>query len=257
MKRVMFFAYGVVAYAIFLVTILYAIGFVANIIVPKSVDTGWQGGEGMGWLVNCLLLSLFAIQHSVMARPGFKRVWTRLVPKPIERSTYVHFSNAALIALFWFWRPMTGIVWRVADQPAAGILTGLSFSGWGIVLLGSFLISHFDLFGVAQVYQALRNREYRYPTYMRPFLYKIVRHPMMVGFIVAFWATPLMTVGHLLFASASTAYILVAIQLEERDLVRYLGTEYERYQREVPQIIPMLPRRKQPEGVAAGTGSGK
>ena len=256
MKRVLFFLYGVASYAFFFVTFLYAIGFVGNILVPKSVDTGFQAGTGNGWLIDIVLLSLFAVQHSVMARQGFKRVWTKVVPKAIERSTYVLFSTVALAAIFWFWRPLGGSVWEVGGNAGSAVLTGTYFLGWGVVLLGTFLVNHFNLFGLQQVYLALRNREMTNPSFVRPLLYKIVRHPIMLGFIIAFWATPAMTVGHLVFAFASTGYILVAIQLEEKDLVRFHGQEYIQYQQEVSQIIPMPPRRRYTEGAAARSQAG-
>ncbi|HAL55218.1 MAG TPA: hypothetical protein DCP63_01750 [Bacteroidetes bacterium] len=251
MKRALFFMYGVACYLIFFATFLYAVGFLGNVLVPKSVDTGLQGGESNGWLIDIVLLSLFAIQHSVMARQGFKKWWTRLVPKPIERSTYVLFSSLALIALFWYWRPISDITWNVRGSIGGTVLTATYFLGWGIVLFGTFLINHFNLFGLHQVYMTLRNRELAPPQFVKPFFYRIVRHPLMVGFIIAFWSTPLMTVGHLLFAFASTGYILVAIQLEEKDLVRFHGQEYVQYQKEVSQIIPMPPRRQYAGGSTA------
>ena len=243
MKKLILFLYGIVCYSIFFVTFLYAIGFVGNFVVPKSIDSGFQGGTGAVWLVNILLLSLFAVQHSIMARPGFKKWWTKFVPKPVERSTYVLFSSIALILLFAYWRPMTGNIWNAQSTPVAPILTGLFFAGWFIVLFGTFLINHFNLFGLQQVYLNLKNREPLPPTFVKPLLYKVVRHPLMLGFIIAFWATPEMSVGHLLFAFATTGYILVAIQLEERDLVRFHGDAYRRYQQEVSQIVPMPPKK--------------
>lgn len=250
MKRVVFFLYGVICYLVFFVSFIYAIGFVGNILVPKSVDSGFQGGTGYFWLVNILLLSLFAIQHSVMARQGFKKIWTRIVPKPIERSTFVLFSSVVLILLFYFWRPDTDVVWNAQNSFLGSLLTGLYFVGWATVLFGSFLINHFNLFGLQQVYFSLKNKEQEPPKFVKPFFYKIVRHPLMLGFIIAFWAAPLMTVGHLLFAFASTGYILVAIQLEERDLVRFHGNDYIKYQHEVSQIIPMLPKKAAELGTA-------
>ncbi len=243
MKRIAFFIYGTVCYAITLITFAYAIGFVGNFVVSKSIDVGNQDGTGAALLVNILLLSFFAIQHSVMARRGFKRWWTRIVPKPIERSTYVLFSSFALILLFYFWRPMTNTFWNSQGTFLAPILTALYFAGWAIVLLGTFLINHFNLFGMHQVYQTLRNKELSNPKFVVPFFYKVVRHPLMVGFMIAFWASPVMTIGHLLFALATTGYILVAIQLEEKDLVTFHGEQYRRYQREVSQIIPMPPKK--------------
>jgi protein-S-isoprenylcysteine O-methyltransferase Ste14 len=243
MKKTVFFVYGIFCYLVFLITFLYAIGFVGNFFVPKSIDSGYQGGTCAVIIVNLLLLSLFAIQHSVMARQGFKRWWTKLVPRPIERSTYVLFSSIALIVLFYFWRPMPGIIWKAGSTSFASVLTGLSLFGWFIVLTGTYLINHFNLFGLQQVYLNLKNQEQQYPKFVTPFYYKFVRHPLMLGFIVAFWAAPVMTVGHLLFAIATTGYILVAIQLEEKDLVSYHGEAYKRYQREVSQIIPMPPKK--------------
>lgn len=251
MKRVLFFLYGLVCYGIFFGTFLYAMGFVGNLLVPKSVDVGYQAGTASAWLVDMVLLSVFAIQHSVMARQGFKKWWTRLVPKPIERSTYVLFSSLALIALFWYWRPLTDVVWETRNPVLVSGLIGTYFLGWGIVLFGTFLINHFNLFGLQQVYLNMRNRELMPPQFVKPLFYKVVRHPLMLGFIIAFWSTPVMTIGHLLFAFASTGYILVAIQLEERDLVKLHGQEYVRYQHEVSQIIPMPPRA---EGRSLGLG---
>ena len=239
MKKLVFFLYGVVCYVIFLVTFLYAIGFVGNLAVPKSIDKGYQGGTAYAWLVDILLLSLFALQHSIMARPEFKKWWTRFVPVAIERSTYVLFASASLILLFAFWRPLTDVVWDVQNSMLSGLLTGLYFFGWFIVLFGTFLINHFNLFGLQQVYNNLNNREPGMQSFVTPLLYKFVRHPIMLGFIIAFWAAPYMSTGHILFSIGTTAYILIAIQLEERDMVGVYGAEYKRYQREVSQIIPM------------------
>jgi protein-S-isoprenylcysteine O-methyltransferase Ste14 len=236
--------YGVVSYFIFLGTFLYAIGFVGNLLVPKSIDSGIQGGTDNSWLINILLLSLFAIQHSVMARQGFKKWWTKIVPKSIERSTFVLISSLVLILLFYYWRPMTGVVWSVENTLLAAFMDTLYFAGWFIVLLGTFLINHFNLFGLQQVYLNMKNTEPKPPQFVRPLFYKVVRHPLMLGFIIAFWATSHMTVGHLLFAFATTGYILVAIQLEERDMVRFHGADYKRYQQEVSQIIPLPPKKQ-------------
>ena len=243
MKRSLFFLYGIICYFVFFVTFLYAVGFVGNIMVPKTIDSGFQGGSTYAWLVNILLLSLFAVQHSVMARPGFKKWWTRFIPKPIERSTYVLLASVVLILLFAYWRPIDSVVWNIKGSLAGSILIALYFAGWFVVLFGTFLINHFNLFGLQQVYLNLKNQDQPHPKFVKPLFYKIVRHPLMLGFIIAFWATPQMSVGHLLFAFATTGYILVAIQLEERDLVRFHGDEYRRYQQEVSQIIPMPPRR--------------
>lgn len=244
MKKFLFFLYGVVSYLVFFVTFLYAIGFVGNWIVPKSIDFGEQGGTSNALLVNVLLLTLFAVQHSVMARQGFKRWWTKVVPKAIERSTFVLFSSLTLILLFYFWRPMSGTIWNLNDT-FFGIVLGLvSLTGWFIVLLGTFLINHFNLFGLQQVYLNMKKQQPKPPQFVKPLFYKIVRHPLMLGFIIAFWATPYMTIGHLLFAVATTGYILVAIQLEEKDMVKFHGDEYRRYQQEVSQIIPLPPKSK-------------
>ncbi len=250
MKRVIFFLYGIICYFIFFVTFLYAIGFVINMIIPKSIDIGYQGGTKYVWLVNIFLLSLFAIQHSVMARQGFKKVWTKVIPKPIERSTYVLFSSFALILLFYFWRPIPAVVWNAEGTVPGTMLTALYFFGWFVVLFGTFLINHFHLFGLQQVYFNLRNRKQPSPKFVKPLFYKIVRHPLMLGFIIAFWASPKMTIGHLLFAFATTGYILVAVQLEERDMVKFHGEDYKRYQQEVSQIIPLPPHKVIPKSAA-------
>ena len=236
--------YGVVSYFIFLGTFLYAIGFVGNYLVPKSIDSGIQGGTSNALLVNILLLSLFAVQHSVMARQGFKKWWTKIIPKSIERSTFVLISSLVLILLFYYWRPVQGVVWNVENTLLASLLSTLFFIGWFILLLGTFLINHFNLFGLQQVYLNMKNSEPKPPQFVKPLFYKVVRHPLMLGFIIAFWATPHLTVGHLLFALATTGYILVAIQLEERDMVRFHGEEYKRYQQEVSQIVPLPPKKQ-------------
>jgi protein-S-isoprenylcysteine O-methyltransferase Ste14 len=243
LKKFLFFLYGIVCYLIFFVTFLYAVGFVDNLAVPKSIDKGYQGGTAYAWLVDILLLSLFALQHSIMARPEFKKWWTRIVPWAIERSTYVLFASASLILLFLFWRPLPDVVWDVQNTFLSALLIGFYFFGWFIVLFGTFLINHFNLFGLQQVYNNLNNREPGMQSFVTPLFYRFVRHPIMLGFIVAFWAAPHMTIGHILFSVGTTAYILIAIQLEERDMVGVYGAEYKRYQREVSQIIPMPPKK--------------
>ncbi len=247
LKRWMFFGYSVVAYAFFLGTFLYAIGFVGNIAVPRSMDAGGEGGTlWEALLVDGALLALFAIQHSGMARRGFKERWTRLVPRPIERSTYVLFASGALALLFAFWRPIGDPVWATDDGVVTTALTALSLLGFLIVFIGTWHINHFDLFGLRQSWSALLRREPPAPRFVTPGLYRVVRHPIYMGFLIAFWATPIMTIGHLVFAVATTGYVLVAIQLEERDLVRDYGSDYQRYRREVPMLTP-LPKR--PEAI--------
>ena len=243
MSRILAFVYGVVSYLIFFVTFLYAIGFVGNLIVPKSIDSGPVVPLTEALLINAVLLAVFALQHSVMARPGFKKWWTKFVPQPVERSTYVLLASLALILLFWQWRPIPTVFWHVDNAFVAYLLVAIFFLGWATVLVGTSLINHFDLFGLRQVYLYQRGAEYTELGFRTPFLYKIVRHPIMLGFIMAFWATPHMTLGHLVFTIATTAYILIAIQLEERDIVSVHGTAYEDYRKQVSMLLPIPKRR--------------
>jgi methanethiol S-methyltransferase len=242
MKRLLIFIYGVASYAVFFATFLYAICFVGNLWVPRSIDSAPQVPLWTALLTNLGLLGLFAIQHSVMARPAFKRWWTRFVPESAERSTYVLFSSVALIALFAFWQPMGGVIWDVESQVGRTVLYALFAFGWGLVLISTFLINHFDLFGLRQVWLQLIGRPYRPLVFRTPWLYRQVRHPLYVGWFFAFWATPTMTVAHLVFAIATSAYILIAIQLEEHDLVG-AHPEYEDYRRRVPMLVPFTKRR--------------
>lgn len=229
------------------VTFLYTIGFVGNLIVPKTIDSGPVGPVTTVFIVNLILLGLFAVQHSVMARPGFKKWWTQFVPRPVERSTYVLISSLILILLFWQWRPMADVVWQVENTAGRFVLIGLFWIGWGTVLLSTFMIDYFDLFGLRQVYLHLRGLEYTSVEFKTTALYRYVRHPIMLGFVIVFWATPEMTQGHLLFAIATTGYILIGIQFEERDLRTFLGQRYNEYSRQVSMLIP-LPGRKSREG---------
>ena len=242
MGRLLVFAYGLIAYSVFFVTYLYAAGFVGNLIVPKSLDSTPTAPLGTAILINLGLLSLFAIQHSVMARPWFKRALTRVVPEAAERSTYTMASSLALILLFWLWSPLGGTVWDVQDPAGRAVLYALFAFGFLLVLVTTFLINHFDLFGLRQVWLYLRGREYEPLHFVTPGPYRLVRHPLYVGWLFAFWATPTMTLTHLLFAVVTTAYILVAIRFEERDLID-AHPEYAEYKRRVPMMVPLPARR--------------
>jgi len=238
-KRIAFFVYGAVCYVAFLATFLYAIGFVGNLLVPKGIDSPPSQAFWPALGVDALLLTLFAVQHSVMARPWFKKRWTRLVAPALERSTYVLFASVALALLMWQWRPLGGEVWTVESPSARAFLFGLCAFGWLLVLLATFLINHFDLFGLRQVWLALRGKPYTQLHFGTPGPYRLVRHPLYLGFLCAFWATPHMTVTHLVFALVTTMYILVAIQLEERDLLHEHGEAYAAYRRSVPMLLPV------------------
>ena len=238
-KRITTFTYGVISYLLFLGTFLYAIGFIGNLVVPKSIDSGRTGSLSQALLIDAALLTLFAVQHSVMARPWFKRAWTRLVPKPAERSTYVLLSSVALLLLFWQWQPIGGVVWTVEKPVIQMVIYGLYAIGWLLVLSSTFLINHFDLFGLRQVFLFLIGRPYTQLKFGTPMFYRHIRHPLYLGWLFAFWSTPTMTVAHLVFAIATTAYIFVAIQLEEKDLVNAFGDDYRRYKKTVPMIIPI------------------
>lgn len=239
MTKSIIFLYGVLAYFVFLIAFLYAIGFVGNLIVPKSIDTGMETSIFQALGINIILLSVFAVQHSIMARPSFKKWWVSLIGSAAERSTYVLLSSLALLLLYWQWQPLNGIIWAVENDIIYGVLIGLFFMGWLIVFLSTFMINHFELFGLKQIFDNLKNSPHEPPKFQVNFFYKIVRHPIMLGFIIAFWATPIMTVGHLVFAVVTTLYIVIAVKyLEEKDLKMYLGEKYEQYQKEVPMLVP-------------------
>ncbi|WP_150525554.1 methanethiol S-methyltransferase [Roseibium sediminis] len=241
MGRSITFIYGIAAYAIFLATFLYSIGFVGNILVPKSIDAGAQGPFAISIVINLTLLSVFALQHSIMARPAFKRIWTKIIPKAAERSTYILTTCVALILIFAFWQPLATPIWDVSNTIFGMVLTVLFGIGWLVVLVSTFTIDHFDLFGLKQIYANLKERDATQPGFVRVGLYRFVRHPIMTGFLIAFWAAPTMSVGHLLFALVTTGYIFIAVRhLEEKDLIAEIGDDYRAYQREVPAFVPGL-----------------
>jgi methanethiol S-methyltransferase len=239
LKRVAVFVYGVACYGVFLATFLYAVGFIGNLVVPKTMDSPARTPFLYALGVEVLLLGIFAVQHSVMARPRFKRVWTRVVPEPAERSTYVLLSSLALIALFAYWQPLGGTVWNIENQTARWIMYQLFGLGFGVVLIATFLLNHFDLFGLRQVWLYLTGKPYTPLTFGTPLFYKYVRHPLYVGWLMAFWFTPTMTGAHLLFAIMTTAYMLAAIRWEEHDLVVLFGEKYARYRESVPMLVPI------------------
>ncbi len=246
MGRILAFVYGVVAHLMFLVVFLYLVGFVSGVGVPKSIDSPPEGPIGKALLVNFLLIAAFGLQHSVMARPSFKRWWTQFVPAPIERSTFVMSTNLVLVLLFWQWRPMGGEIWTIESPVAAKLLHILAAAGWIGIVLTTFLINHFDLFGTRQVWLYLRGKPYTCAPFVTPGPYRYVRHPLYLSMLFAFWATPTMTLTHLVFALGMTVYILIGIRLEERNLVQFLGQPYADYRRNVPMLVPGLGGRRQP-----------
>lgn len=240
MKKLIIFLFGILSYIVFLVAFLYAIGFVGNLIVPKSIDSGTESGLWQAVLVNVVLLSVFAIQHTIMARPVFKKWWIPIVGAS-ERSFFVLLSSLALILMYWKWIPIKSVVWQVENESIILIIHGVFVLGWLIVLLSTFMINHFHLFGLKQIFENLRSQEISGLKFRKQYLYKLVRHPIMLGFIIAFWATPVMSTGHLLFAIVTTIYIFIAVKyLEEPDLKDAIGAPYEEYQKEVPMIIPFI-----------------
>lgn len=253
MKRTLFLLYGVTCYFCFFGTFLYLIGFVENFLVPKSIDTGEVVPLSQALLINTLLVALLGVQHSTMARPGFKAWWTRMIPKPIERSTYVLITSALFCLIFWQWRPIPTVIWQVDHSTIRTLLIAVSVMGWGIALYASFLIDHFDLFGLRQVWLYFRGRPYVHPPFKRPPLYRLVRNPLMLGFLIAFWFTPDMTSGHLLFCLLFTTYILIGVSFEERDIERILGEDYRRYRAQTPMLLPRPRRRSLADSRASAT----
>ena len=244
MNRFLAISYGAISYLLFLVVFVYAILFVGDVVVPRTIDHAITAPVAQAVAVDVVLLTLFALQHSVMARPAFKRWWTRFVPKPIERSTYVLFSSAILALLIWQWHSIPTVVWDISSTPARMLVWALFWLGWGIVLASTFMISHFELFGLRQVFALWRGRPQQESGFRTTLFYRVVRHPLNFGFLLAFWAAPTMTVGRLLFAVATTAWILLAIKLEERDLTALIGPQYAEYRRRVPMIVPGMHKRR-------------
>jgi len=240
MGRLFAFLYGVACYAVFFLTFLYLIGFLGDVFVPKGINDGAAGGTAAAIGINLALIAAFGLQHSVMARSGFKQWLTRAVPTSMERSTYVLITSGVLILLFWQWRPLTQVVWSVSDPGATQLLWGLYLLGFGLVLVSTFIIDHFDLFGLRQVWLNLKRREYVHPPFRVTLFYRVVRHPLYVGMLIAFWSAPTMTLGRLVFALGMSAYILIGIGYEERDLLKYLGEDYRRYRERVPMLVPRL-----------------
>jgi protein-S-isoprenylcysteine O-methyltransferase Ste14 len=240
MKKFVALLYGVIAYFAFFGTILYAIAFVTGIGVPKTIDTGPDTPVLTAIAIDVVLMAIFAVQHSVMARPAFKRWWTKIVAPAVERSTFVLLASLALMLLFWQWRPIGAVVWQIANPNLAAGLIVLSLAGWGLVFASTFLINHFELFGLHQVINNLFGTPMPAPKFRTPILYRVVRHPLYLGFIIAFWSAPVMTVGHLLFTAVTTVYIFLGIALEEHDLIAVFGDEYRRYRQRVSMIVPFL-----------------
>jgi methanethiol S-methyltransferase len=250
-KRLIAVTYGTLVYVLFLGTLLYAVCFVGNIVVPKRIDTGPVTPIAEAILINALLLGLFTVQHSVMARQGFKRWWTRIVPPPVERSTFVLAASALLALVMWQWRPIAGTIWDLRGSAAEPVLFALFWIGWAILLMSTFLLNHFELFGLQQPWKYLLGRENHRPTFKTPSLYRFVRHPLYLGFLIAFWSTPFMSAGHLLFSIATTGYILLGIWFEERDLTAVYGETYRRYRKQVPMLIPFLGNSEKKEAAPA------
>jgi protein-S-isoprenylcysteine O-methyltransferase Ste14 len=250
MKRWLFTIYGVTCHLLFFATFAYLLGFVGNVLVPKSIDSSPSASVATAVAIDLLLIAAFALQHSIMARPAFKRIWARIIPQPIERSTYVLASCIVTIVLIWRWQAVNKVIWEVQHPVARSLLWGLFATGWLLVPLVSLMIDHFDLFGTRQVWLFLRGREYTHGPFRTPMLYQRIRHPLYVGWATAFWVTPTMTLGHLLFAAAMTSYMALAVRVEERDLVEHFGRQYEDYQRRVPMFVPRLSRERSDTAMA-------